>query len=312
MSFGVCNAASGLTVDNSKLGVSSDLLAGESITVALAPTILGLFNQQSFLPLRYAGGVQLEFELVSNPTDAAQGNIAGQTATQRDLFTTSNAQIKCDVISIDSAVDNPFTEILMSGRHLPIHFTSVVTGSQIIRDIKTDIHVSRSLTRLKAIFVMLLKSTPGATGTNGYNGSTEAEELLHPMDAGTSYDVTKELEMQIQIGSKCFPTHPIRSLSESFSHLHKTMGLHFSSGALNIQRASYRKNFFIAAIDLERMVGVGFSGLNTQDGQLLSIKLNYANNPIALDIANSTYTLYYSLIYDAVINIKYSGVDAYE
>ena len=51
--------------------------------------------------------------------------------------------------------------------------------------------------------------------------------------------------------------------------------------------------------------------MNTQDGQLLSIKLGSANKQITLD-PNDVHTVYYSLVYDGVVNIKMSGVDAYE
>ena len=239
----------------------------------------------------------------------------GNTSTPNtlsDLWSIENVQLKCDTVTIDNTVDNRFTEILMSGRHLPIHFTNVATGSQIIRDMKTDIHVSRSLTRLKAIFITLLK-TNNAT----LSGSQEAERFWHPMSDNIVNNVPAfksdlEVEVAVQIGSKTFPIYPIRSLSECFSHLHKTMGLHFGSGAMNLTRYGYRTSKFIIAIDLEKMTGVGFSGMNTQDGQLLSIKLGSANKQIPLDNDSNVYTVYYSLVYDGVVNIKMSGVDAYE
>lgn len=71
-----------------------------------------------------------------------------------------------------------------------------------------------------------------------------------------SYVSDLEVELQIQIGSTCFPTYPIRSLSESFSHLRKTTGLHFGSGVLNLQRASYSRTCVISAIDMEKMLGL--------------------------------------------------------
>lgn len=168
------------------------------------------------MPLRYAG-VQLEFELVNAPTDVLKGNISGQTAVQSESFLIENAQIKCDVVTIDHARDNSYTELLMRGQRLPIPYTGVTCGSQIIRDIKTDIHVPRSLTRLKAIFVTLLKSTSNATGTNGCNGSQEAEAFWHATGDGAALDNSKDLETQIQIGSTCSPTYLCLNRSAIFA-----------------------------------------------------------------------------------------------
>jgi len=308
MGFG-CSNETNATFANAVMDTSTQIAVGESIAVGFHPFLLGLFNQASFIPLRYAP-IQLEFELVGTATDAVFGNTTNP-ATLTDLFSIENVQLKCDTVTIDNTVDNRFTEILMSGRHLPIHFTNVACGSQIIKNMKTDIHVSRSLTRLKAIFITLLKASSTVT-----SGSQEAERFWHPMGdyivgGVSSYKSDYEIEVSVQIGSKTFPIYPIRSLSESFSHLHKTMGLHFGSGAVNISRYGYRTSKYIVGIDLEKMTGVGFSGMNTQDGQLLSIKLGSANKQITLD-ADAVYTVYYSLVYDGVVNIKMSGVDAYE
>ena len=46
--------------------------------------------------------------------------------------------------------------------------------------------------------------------------------FYHPMSGQLStpaaYDVTKELEVQIQVGSKLYPEYPIRALTEQFSN----------------------------------------------------------------------------------------------
>ena len=37
------------------------------------------------------------------------------------------------------------------------------------------------------------------------------------------HDATKELEYQLQIGSKLYPEYPVQSLSEAFAQLRKTV-----------------------------------------------------------------------------------------
>ena len=58
MGFGCNGELSGLTMDHGKIGVANDIDAGKNMTVGFSPSILGLFNQESLIPLRYAGGFQ--------------------------------------------------------------------------------------------------------------------------------------------------------------------------------------------------------------------------------------------------------------
>ena len=74
----------------------------------------------------------------------------------------------------------------MEGSNLPIHYTALTAGSQIITNYKTDIHVSRSLTRLKAVFVTLYKSPVTRVREDG-----ECNVFYHPMgDAVTPFQQT--------------------------------------------------------------------------------------------------------------------------
>ena len=45
----------------------------------------------------------------------------------------------------------------------------------------------------------------------------------HPMEG--TYDFEKEVELQIQIGSKRYPGYPIRSLAEAYYQLRKTLSV---------------------------------------------------------------------------------------
>ena len=73
------------------------------------------------------------------------------------------------------------------------------------------------------------------------------------------YDAALELETQVQIGSKLYPEYPIRSASESFSQLRKTVGIHQSPfHSLDITPDRYRDYKFIQAIDTEKVLEAGF------------------------------------------------------
>ena len=84
----------------------------------------------------------------------------------------------------------------------------------------------------------------------------------------------KELEYQVQIGSKQFPEYPIRSLAESFCQLRKTMGiLNNTQVSLDITGKQYEKLHHIVALDTEKTLQAGYTGLDMKRGQLMTIKI---------------------------------------
>jgi len=65
------------------------------------------------------------------------------------------------------------------------------------------------------------------------------------------------------------------------------------------------------AIDLEKVLGAAFTGTNTMSGDLLTIKLKSADAQIDFE-DGMTYTLYYTLVYDSILNIGLTGVSIHE
>ena len=67
---------------------------------------------------------------------------------------------------------------------------------------------------------------------------------------GFFYNFNKELEFQVQIGSKMIPEYPIRSLSETYSQLKKALGIHSSPWhSISPSYQQYMKDHFIIGID---------------------------------------------------------------
>jgi hypothetical protein len=265
-----------------------------------------VFRQDKYLPIRYAP-IQFEFELVNDANESVYGVDAAAVPPQDTSvnFTIQDVQMKCDLVELDNTLDNEYTQYLMTGKSLPIHFTALTHGSQIFTNIKTDVKVSRSLTRLKSVFLSLL-ATPDTrsafTGVPNY--------FWHPM--GEDYSYTKELQLQIQIGSKLYPEYPIRSISETFYQLRKTLGLHFGNEGMGIQPRYYSSRAFVSAFDLEKVLGSSFTGQNTMDGQMMTIRMQAANTSTITLPPNNTCSLYYTLCYDALLNIGLSGVTVME
>ena len=155
---------------------------GKTRTVGFTP-MLGLFSQGKYLPIRYAP-IQIELELVSSGTDAliATGGAAG------DKFQITDVQLKADLVTLDNSLDNEYSQHLLSGKTLPIHFSTFTCASQVITSLNTTVNVSRALTRLKGVFVTMSTDSGGAL---------EVDNFYHPMGGG--YDHDKELEFEMQI-----------------------------------------------------------------------------------------------------------------
>ena len=126
-----------------------------------------------------------------------------------------------------------------------------------------------------------------------------------------SPDQDKEMEFQVQIGSKMFPEIPIRSNAEAFSQLVKCLGVHNSAfHGVAIDAYRYKLHQQIIGIDTEKVLNAGFTGINTRAGDLMTIKAK-AINPAGFG-ANNPIKLYSILHTDNVLEIRDGGVTVYD
>jgi hypothetical protein len=126
------------------------------------------------------------------------------------------------------------------------------------------------------------------------------------------YNDGQELELQVQIGSKLYPEYPIRSVSESMSQLRKTMGIHQTPfHSIDISPDQYRNYKFIAAIDTEKVLEAGFTGLNTRAGDLMTIKCKPVNSGDYGNVSDPTkfHTVLHS---DNILEIRDQGVAIFD
>ncbi|MFM7854649.1 MAG: hypothetical protein ACKO96_22665, partial [Flammeovirgaceae bacterium] len=80
-------------------------------------------------------------------------------------------------------------------------------------------------------------------------------------------------EFQLQIGSKLFPEYPIRSHTEAYYQLKKTLGVQASAvHNFDVSAVEYRDHKFILGTDCERVSDAGFTRLNTRAGDLMTVK----------------------------------------
>ena len=163
------------------------------------------------------------------------------------------------MVTLDSQLENEYSGHLLSGKSLPIHF-STFTSSQVITSIDTHVNVSRSLTRLESIYVSLFKPSSAPS-------QNEVNYFWHPM-SGVDYDRSKELEFQMQIGANLYPEMGIRSIAESFSQLKKALAVHSSNAQMSMVQRDYRSNKFVIGLGTENLAGSSFSGYNSKAGDL--------------------------------------------
>ena len=260
----------------------------EGRIVAFTP-LSGILNQDKYLPIRYAP-IQIELEVVSNAADAV--NTSGSNSTNWNI---SDVQLKCDVISLDNHLDNDYAQHLLSGKALPINFSSYTTISQAVSGPDVTLNISRAVTRLKAVFVTMFSTATAS--------EKEANLFYHSMGA-TAHDPDAEVEIQMQIGSKKFPEYPIKSAAEAFYHLRKTVGIHASPWAsTSLIGRWYRHDKFIVGVDTEKVLGASFTGYNSKAGDLLTVSLKKTGAPTKV---------FTTLHYDSILNVMDSGVQVLE
>eukprot|EP00972_Heterocapsa_arctica_P055254 8152908-Heterocapsa_arctica.AAC.1 len=111
--------------------------------------------------------------------------------------------------------------------------------------------------------------------------------------------------MWLQIGSQKYLEYPINSCSEAFYHLRKAVGDHMS-----IFNRWFRTSKSIIGIDTEKISGAGFTGLNTKSGDLLTVNCRDCDYDGQATTVPSK--VFIALHYDAIINIRDSGVEMLE
>ena len=317
-------ANASVNVDNLK-GIGH----GESQTVLFKP-LSGLLLQNKYLPIQHMP-VVLELELVDKATDCIVSNLAAPSAAPANdkFFSTDNAsttwsinqvQIKCDIVTLEGGLDNQYSQHLQEGKSLPINYNTFVSQMQTVQgQEKPSVNVTRALTRLKSVFVTLDKDLEGTNATadrSAFVGRKAFNDFFSPMHVNNSSGTVEhvsggEFEFHVQIGSKLCPEYPIRSHSEAFYQLQKTLGIQSSNvHSFDVSPAEYRDNKMVLAIDTEKMLEAGFTGLNTRSGDLMTAKLSYndkgaqANN-VWSRLADRMHIVLHS---DQILEVRATGV----
>ena len=258
--------------------------------------MLGMFNQDKLIPLRYCP-LQIELELVNNPADSVFNGVI-DTHTYHSDWDITDIQCKCDLLTLDNSLENEYASHLLSGKSLPINFNSWNHTNQATNGDKDfSAHISRALTRLKSVCITL-----HTTDSDWYK---ECNNFYHPMgtgQGGEAYDFASEHQVWIQIGAMLIPEYPVNGVSEAYYQLKKAVGSPF-----HIIGRWFRTRRYIIGFDCEKIAGAGFTGISTKNGDLLTI--NFRNCKRNGDDGSEPQRMYCALNYDAVLNIRDQGVE---
>ena len=293
--------------------------SGEYQTISFTP-LSGILSQPKYLPLRYLNGLTLELEMVSDPTVPFVLNTIAPFTTANTSITwvIQNVQMKCDIVTLDNALDNSYAELLLSGKSLPISYSTYISQYQSILNgtnsfgatvgqQKVRLNVARSLSRLKSVFVSFDKANTVPSAVY-----KDFNSFYSPMMTTADVPIMGqegEVEWQMQLGNKLYPETPVRSHSESFYQLRKCLGVQSSAlHSFNIDGQSYRRRRFVIAMDTEAVLQASFSGKNTRAGDLLNIKFEH----LGTDSTKYAHNMYVILHSDNIMEIRDSGVVVYD
>ena len=204
---------------------------------------------------------------------------------------------------------------LLSGKSLPINCDTYIPQMQTIADYNYSCNITRSLTRSKSVFVTfdgegVSEPGPGLLPTTGSDFRKAFNDFYHPSGDYLVQRQDREIEFQIQIGSKLYPEYPIRSVQEAFTQLAKCLGINNSAfHGVDIIAAEYRSHKFIIGIDTEKILEAGFTGINTKAGDLMVIKVKQASGISQENLCNKMYITLHS---DQILNIKDNGVEVFD
>lgn len=259
--------------------------------------MLGMFNQEKLIPLRYCP-LQIELELVNNSADCCFTGVI-ETHTYHSDWDITDIQCKCDLLTLDNSLENEYASHLLSGKSLPINFSTYNHTNQATNGDKDfSAHISRSLTRLKSVCLTLHEADSA--------WYKECNNFYHPMGStqygGEAYHFPSEHQVWIQIGSMLIPEYPVNGVSEAYYQLKKAVGHPF-----HIIGRWFRTRKYIIGFDCERIAGAGFTGISTKNGDLLTV--NFRNCKRQGYDNTEPQRMYCALKYDAVINIKDQGVE---
>ncbi len=293
------------------------ILPGTSKIVNFRP-MSGLLAGNYLIPLKFVPLV-FEFELGDTNDAVVAPQVFSEASGYADVYDAANttnqwqiqnACIKCDIVTLDSSLNDSFIKHLLSGKSLPMKYSTFISQQSAVVGKSFSVQVIRAVTKLQKAFITFYRDV----GANRTPFDKSSIYFHHPMReaANVIYSPNHELQISLQLGSKLYPEYPTNNLSECFYRLKEAMNLpDWHQHSIAIKFKDYAKNKFIFATDFQKIADAAWSGVNTKSGQVLMVNVKAMNEAgiTANDIATTMYTL---LQAEQILEIRDVGCTVYD
>ena len=252
--------------------------------------LTGICKSNKLIPLRVC---PLTYELTMEvPTKVAPNG------TQN--YSLVNCYMICDLVTLDSSVQNSYYKSLLSGAALSIVVPQYTTIHYPITNASTlAIVVQRAFTRNVAVFVSFSRNDNYVQNFNYPDIDVTGMANYMPAEP---YLADGPFSFQLQLGSKLWPEQPMSSLAEMYETLRKAVGTHNQDiKNISLDRHDYTGNSFLLGVDLEKNLGDPFSAQNTRAGDVLRLVFNGINPDTGL------VSCYVHLISSSILEIRETG-----
>jgi hypothetical protein len=211
-----------------------------------------------------------------------------------------NCYMLCDLITLDSSVQNSYYKSLLSGAALSLVIPQYTTIHYPITNATTlALVVQRAFTRNVAVFVTFT-NREDLVGEFSYPDIRVSREMIR--SRATPFLEDSAFSFQLQLGSKLWPEQPMSSLAEMYETLRKAVGTHNQDiKSISLDRSDYLADSFILGVDLEKNLGDPFSAVNTRAGDVLRLVFNNINTDTGLK------SVYVHLISSSILEIRETG-----
>ena len=285
--------------------------------------LCGLFapSQTKYLPLKFMGNLTLEFELCDQNdaiiTPQSYDALTGYSAIFTSANTTNSWQIqncciKCDIVSLGE-LNNTYIEHLLSGKSLPIEYSTYISQQSSVAGKSFAVQVIRAVSRLQKAFITFYAENgpiqPFRKPTITFHHPM-AETSTNPYNA--SYNPDKEVQINLSLGPKIYPEYPCTNISECYYRLKQAMNLpEYHQHSMSIKFRNYINNKFIFGLSFEKVQDADWTGVNTKAGQILMINCK-AMSETGITSNNIASTMYTLLQAQQILEIRDVGCTVYD
>ena len=252
--------------------------------------LTGICKSNKLIPLRVCPlTYELTLEVPAKVSPAGTRN-----------YSLVNCYMLCDLITLDSSVQNSYYKSLLSGAALSIVVPQYTTiHYPIVNAASLAIVVQRAFTRNVAVFVSFSKNDDFVNVFSHPEVDVTTRTSILP-DKPILQDGS--FSFQLQLGSKLWPEQPMSSLAEMYETLRKAVGTHNQDiKSISLDRDDYTSDSFLLGIDLEKNLGDPFSAVNTRAGDVLRLVFNN------IDVDTGLTSCYVHLISSSILEIRETG-----